>query len=302
MASEDLLDWDAAGGDPFMAQEDFYRKATGGMSQPLFVRLPLEEEKFDNVTVTGGDGGSYRFKRVADGKPMKAAFTATAPFGGPVYFYAKSSKVERATVRNGAKSQTHSIKYPYIMDAQYVGAGGKATAELEFESSAGDSFTLYAYVFDETAFYVAHALLAGGGLGVERYSDTSVAGQVDARRGGLLFLSIPFSEDWTAAVDGVPLQIESIGDGALMALRLEPGRHGVELRFRTRGLAPGAAISISALAILLVAPFAAPLAAPLAVRGARRFSSSRRRVARLNLRQDAPRATYEISDLSEQEE
>ena len=259
IVSEGLRDWDAGGGggDPFRAQEDFFAKATGGMSRPLFVPLRLDEEELANVAVSGGADGSYRFSRVSEGKPMKATFSAAAPFSGPVYFYAKSSKVERATVHNGAKSQTHNIKYPYIMDAQYVGAGRRATVDIDFESSDGDSFTLLAYAFDETAFQAAHRMLAGGGLDVELYSDTHVAGNVDARDGGLLFLSIPFSDDWSATVDGAPAKIEGIGGDALMAIQVGPGRHDVELRFRTRGLVAGAAVSLAALAALLLAPLAA---------------------------------------------
>ena len=254
--SAELRDWDAGGGDPFRAQEDFFKKATGGASRALFVPLRLEEQNLANVEVTGGEGGNYRFRRVAAGKDMKAEFSVTAPFGGPVYFYAKSSRVERATVRNGAKTQTHSIKYPYIMDAQFVRAGGRATVELDFESSDGDSFTLLAYAFDEIAFQEAHQMLESGGLAVERYSDTSVFGRVDARQRGLLFLSIPYSGGWSATVDGAPAAIEDIGDGALMALEIEAGRHEVELRYRTQGLALGATISIAALATLALAPFA----------------------------------------------
>ena len=60
-------------------------------------------------------------------------------------------------------------------------------------------------------------------------------------------------EGWRAtAGTGARLPVEAV-DGALLGVRLGPGAGRVELRYRPRGLAAGAAVSLAALLGLLVA-------------------------------------------------
>jgi len=87
------------------------------------------------------------------------------------------------------------------------------------------------------------------------YTDTSLKGTVDAKEAGLLFLSVPYDDGWAVTVDGQPAQPESIGGGAgssamgdeaLMALRLGPGRHEISMKYQTKGLWQGVAVTLVA--------------------------------------------------------
>lgn len=66
-----------------------------------------------------------------------------------------------------------------------------------------------------------------------------------------LFLSIPYSEGWSATVDGEPVEIKRANTG-FMALELQPGQHEVRLTFMTPGLATGACASGMGIALLVV--------------------------------------------------
>ena len=68
---------------------------------------------------------------------------------------------------------------------------------------------------------------------------------------GLLLLTIPYDRGWTAEVGGKPQTILTVND-SLMALELEAGEHTVEMSFLPYGFRDGAAITLIALAILLM--------------------------------------------------
>jgi hypothetical protein len=74
------------------------------------------------------------------------------------------------------------------------------------------------------------------------------AGVGDA--GGYLVLLDSFSDDWRAAVDGRPATIVR-ANGLFRAVRLNPGPHVVEFRYRPRAFLAGAAASAAALALVL---------------------------------------------------
>ena len=66
---------------------------------------------------------------------------------------------------------------------------------------------------------------------------------------GLLFLSIPYSEGWTAYVDGKEQEITPIGD-AFIGLELDAGKHDIELKYSPEGFGTGLLISIGSLAVM----------------------------------------------------
>ena len=74
-------------------------------------------------------------------------------------------------------------------------------------------------------------------IGVNR-----VSGDITVSKNKFLVLSLPYSNGWSATVDGRPqalLQANTL----FMALPLEEGAHKVELRYRTPGIRAGAALS-----------------------------------------------------------
>jgi uncharacterized membrane protein YfhO len=261
IADESVEDWNLSQSNPFLLQEDFIRRASG-FDEPIFQRLEPRGARLDNMTVTtsGATGanamsadGIYRYQPSGEDRDLRAVYTATAPRDGPVYFYVKSPKIKEVKVTNGAMTKAHNIQYPYIIDAEYVRAGEDVEIELEFDGREADSFTLYAYAFDEAAYQQAYARLSRQGLNVTRYTDTRLEGEIDVLEPGLLYTSIPFDEGWQVRLDGEPVQKESLGGGALLALRIGTrGLHTIELRYRTPGLIPGALVTLLALTALVL--------------------------------------------------
>ena len=318
MVNDSLLSWGFTQANPFLCQEDFYRRAAG-LSEPLFYRLEPEAVTVTNMSVSsgGGQNGLYHYWPENDNN-VKAVYKVTALQDGPIYFYVKCPNIETVRITNktflnlresartdggaadpdtggariagaGASAQIggadvlannngadtaavkaedglepflpagmipnpvteHTIRYPYVIDAQFVRAGEDAEIELIFENADADSFTLYAYGFNESAFAGVWNRLSGQGLRVTGYTDTRLDGVVDVKDPGLLYTSIPYSTGWSVYVDGAPAAAETTGGGALIAVRLPAGRHEISFKYMTPGLIPGAVITLCA-ALLLV--------------------------------------------------
>lgn len=74
-----------------------------------------------------------------------------------------------------------------------------------------------------------------------------IEGDITVNGGKLLVLQIPYSQGWTASVDGTEARILR-ADTAFMALELTPGSHHIALTYETPGLKYGWAITLTGLA------------------------------------------------------
>ena len=89
-------------------------------------------------------------------------------------------------------------------------------------------------------------------------TNNKVTGTVTSATDGVLFLSIPYSEGWSATVDGKPAELLRVNT-AFSGLRLQAGEHDIVLRYFTPGLKLGllmAAASLLALLVIAVASIA----------------------------------------------
>lgn len=108
-----------------------------------------------------------------------------------------------------------------------------------------------------------------GGPGTVRileHGSGSYRMEVDAPQGGFLVLAESFYPGWEAAIDGRPAEILR-ADHFLQAVRLEPGRHAVEFRYRCARVRAGLAVAGLAVAgavtwLLLARRLHAPLRCP----------------------------------------
>lgn len=75
-------------------------------------------------------------------------------------------------------------------------------------------------------------------------NDNSFEGDISLSEAQLLFVSVPYSEGFTAYVDGEETEILRANTFG-MALQLSKGEHHIEFRYHTRGLAAGAVVSLA---------------------------------------------------------
>ncbi len=81
--------------------------------------------------------------------------------------------------------------------------------------------------------------------------EDSVTGEVFCENHAILCVSLPFSQGWTAYIDGEETKIYQAND-MFMGIELTPGKHTIEMKYRTPFIGIGAIISVMAACIAVI--------------------------------------------------
>ncbi len=81
------------------------------------------------------------------------------------------------------------------------------------------------------------------------FDSNTFGGEITAQKDGYMLLALPYSDGWTAYVDGQETDIVR-ADTAFMAIALTAGAHAVEFRYETPYLKTGTLVSYAALGVL----------------------------------------------------
>ena len=151
-------------------------------------------------------------------------------------------------IDNEQMLQTLGVRY--VITHEGVGNEARLAASHKFRlMDKGDSYyRVYEYQHAKRPFGWE------GGSGQVRLTDRAPerrAFQVRSDHGGRFFLVEQFYPGWKAAVDGRPTAIER-WNGAFQSIRVEAGEHTVTFEYYSTYLIAGAAISLAAVAGLLL--------------------------------------------------
>ena len=133
--------------------------------------------------------------------------------------------------------------HDYLVNAGYS-AEGLQTITVVFQQAGHYSFdscsvvcqpveNLNSYVEDRKQESLEHVK-----IGTNR-----ISGEIELSEAKALCLTIPYSEGWTAQVDGVETELKR-ANTMFLALELEPGRHEIVLTYRTPGITAGLFLSL----------------------------------------------------------
>ena len=165
-----------------------------------------------------------------------------ADIGSDIYIYANSKKGGTVTIECGDKTRKFEIRSFQIITCG-VFDGTPIHVYVKYSESPSSNITLYGYQLDRAGYDSMLEKFSDEQLTVTGYDTTSLTGHIDVKEDGLLFLTIPYAEGWSAVVDGQEAEIVSIQD-ALMGIRLKAGSHDISLRYTPAGFKAGLIISI----------------------------------------------------------
>lgn len=175
--------------------------------------------------------------------------------GSDVYVYANAKKGGRVTVKAGDTTRSFEIR-SYQIISLGIYDGTPIELSVKYQESPGSSLFVYGYQLDQEGYARMLEVLGDEQLSVSSYDSTSLSGHVEAKEDGLLFLTVPYAEGWTAEVDGTESEIVPIQD-ALMGIRLDKGSHDVTIRYTPAGFREGLIISLVSvffIAVLIAVP------------------------------------------------
>ena len=220
----------------------------------------LSEVKYDDETV---------YQKEIKGVKATIELTLKAHEYGPVYMFLKSSEYENGfsskksniSSQNGVSITVNSnVKYDQFTghgyNIQFIGTYHK-DEEITIEISVlNDSFSLdevQLYYCDMDKFQDIYKNLSYNIIENTIYKDGYIKGDIKVTADKtLMYTSIPYDEGWSLKVDGEDYDYFKILDG-LIGVKLQPGEHKIEFKYKLPGLRLGIGISIFSLGILILA-------------------------------------------------
>ena len=177
----------------------------------------------------------------------------TVPETKHCYLYVNSSAFDSISISKGSTSVTQNTDEPYIYDLGILNPDETVSVLVSIEDSEYGYIDFYPYYVNDDALKEGYEILSRGKLDVTSFSDTRITGTVEAAKDCVFYTSIPYDKGWTVKIDGKEIDKDdyiSLAE-AYLSFNLPAGKHTVELSFRQRGLAEGAAISAVTLVILI---------------------------------------------------
>lgn len=249
MTSRDVVDFE-----PVWENSDAFSKTNQwlnsmGVKNDCYTPVSLISEDSDNMTTGGND--SYQLLYTVVPNSANPWFTVTiedADEGADLYVYVNANAGGNATVSCGDEEYSYEIRnYQTICLGKYTGE--PVTLTVKYNKNPGNSLKVYGYELKEDNFRQAMDYLSDEQFEVANYDSTHVEGSITANEDGLLFMTIPYSEGWSAKVDGKETDIVPVGD-SYIGLDLTCGTHFVELSYRPHGFDEGIVVSVIAIVVM----------------------------------------------------
>lgn len=252
MVNNEMADFMGDRGNPFYAQNNLFRRATG-IDEDLFTTLESISEGHQNYEVTNLRPGEYNFVQIEGFTEGIFVWYYKMPINGYLYIYCRVGNSQYIGVYvDGSRrwrSTTRQGRNPFLFNAGYFSQGEIVSVRVEATSARGTA-SIHVGFMDEQLFDQGFNLLSSETLTLIQFTDTRIKGNITVSEARLLYTSLPHNGLWRAFVNGSPVEIVTIG-GAMAGVWLEPGEHIVEFRFRNRYFNIGVIISLLSLLIFL---------------------------------------------------
>ncbi len=229
---------------PFEVQNKFVEYAVNGA--PVYRMLDPQVETQDgmNVEMTG----SYFY---ADYQGSSGSFTAlrTIEKKAQCYIYVDCRAAASISVQVGSSNWNVTPYEPYIIDMGRLSEGTEVRVTVNSGSTC--SGNIFIAEMDNDALNAAISAMGEDQWQLTEYGDGFFKGTISATDNCVMFTSIPYSNGWTATVDGKRADVIPVGD-ALLGIYLAPGEHTVELHYHTAGFPLGIAMTLAGILLLVL--------------------------------------------------
>jgi uncharacterized membrane protein YfhO len=204
--------------------------------EPINIKLPLKQHSEGQLTV------------YVDFQPFtpNEGITITSSNGQKAYKFVKNMSGNVYAISQYSYADTiNSVVFNYGVSSR--------TNEIEMATSPGKFLIKDVGVYSDI-FTDYHNIVKNhqkNGLNLTEQSNNQLKGQVNSENGGVMFLSIPYSEGWKVKVDGEKVDTFPVHT-TFTGFLIEPGEHTIEMNYIPVGFIPGASISILSLLITIV--------------------------------------------------
>ena len=227
----------------FELQNAIFRALTGE-TEPIYTRADTNDPVFNNLQISEEDNNCY--ERIEKSEDASISFHFSKQTIDPLYLYMQndSDKIYPIEIYlNGS----YLIDYfdgqgiPIIpLPADENQTELSLTLVPKADSICFDEFQLYAE--DSNVLQKYASSIGKKTIRIEKNSETSLSGEINAEKNGFLIFSIPYDKSWILQIDGNRADLEKAFD-VFLAAHLSAGQHKFELNYRPEGLYIGCAVS-----------------------------------------------------------
>ncbi len=230
-----------------------HRLMTGDETS-LFEPLPMTSmEPTGTAELTSSAGYTFHGRVQTEEEESALVATFEIPYDGSqlcVYSITQNCN-DVVLYLNGQRQYAYSDKYGYNRYFGSFASGDRVELWYRPKADKDATVTVNAALFQDEVFRRMYDQFAQHQMITTLVTDTEIEGVIRAEEAGVLYTSIPNDDGWQLTVDGEPQRLTSL-DEALLAVRLEPGLHTVNLKFEAPGLDLGMKISFVCLGLFLV--------------------------------------------------
>lgn len=173
-----------------------------------------------------------------------------------LYCFFDSPMIENINTKISSSDETYYYTVEddleYVFPVGFAKAGETATISgttKEVLTTGGDLFCFVYQINDDVLQEGLNKLKSNGTYNISERSDTYFKGEIDSKTDGYMYTAIP-ADGWTAYVDGEEAETAELC-GAVLGVKLDKGKHTVELKYTPPGFKAGIIISISGLIVLI---------------------------------------------------
>lgn len=238
--------------EPFVNQEKIYN-AMYGEKTGLFV--PYEAEIFLNNIHADKDGAYVKMDGEKDGIII---FEFTAKNDCPIYMYLPSeyNPGVQVLINGEDKGEYLTTYHRGVFEIGTFAEGEHIAVELYLHGAHAGFSDVQIYGLDIERLAEIAGALKGQGWTVTEYNSANVKAECYVEEeDSVLFITVPYNENWEITVDGAPAAVTEVLD-ALIAVDVSKGAHVIKMHYQPGGLLPAGIISLAALIIFLVVAFA----------------------------------------------
>ncbi|OQA50043.1 MAG: Bacterial membrane protein YfhO [Firmicutes bacterium ADurb.Bin300] len=285
--NEGITDWLATMLSGFKSQNSLFENATGikdvftrqepgeikaqNAETDLLSHLIKEDESIMNMTpemYAEFTRDKYLIKYTKP-ETVKVTNTFKVETDEPVYLIYSSDMFNNLTILAGGGKE-REILYMQNLAAPLIPLigikkGDTVTLTAELSDSAkqeylkgkkidkNESIVQFSfYSLDEEKFFRGYEYLKEGALKIEEYDGSYIKGTVAAKENQMIFTSIPYSDGWSAYIDGEEVEVLCPEDTHLILLDVEAGQHTLEMKYEVPGLKIGLMVSAASAVLLML--------------------------------------------------
>lgn len=258
MVSPDILNFEVVQkSNPFITTNN-YLEALG--LEPVYEVRTVIPGEMENAEFTGGNAMTgYNFSTKASSEEKTKITFSIEPVADGTQLYLFENSRDELYIKvmfeepdtTVASSSSQYTRVGQIVDLGKYGEKTWKSAELSWSKLKSGSVNILCYSVNEEAYNKMISTLKESPLKVTSFDSTTVKGTVNVAESGVLLLSIPYEEGWTAYVDGQKAEIHNIA-GAFCGLSLASGNHEILMVYKPDGIDAGILISIASVALLIL--------------------------------------------------